>query len=267
MSDHEFKAYNLGNSFEMSLATARPERAWMSQSNKSFANRCLPMRMANQAGWNIVNGRKLRAKWLGGSAANQVLIENTGDPPHPAISHFGEGILTFLIPFLFRTPPGIALLYRGPANAPKDSIYPLEGLVETEWAVARASMNWKFTRPDTWVEFAPGEPICMVVPVCLDVMESLEPQIFDIKTDPELHRKYNMWYENCRDFTILLRNRDPEAMRLGWQRYYFNGTAPHAGTAAIPEASAHRVQLRLKNFCDCNIDDCIEETGEVGEYL
>jgi hypothetical protein len=37
---------------------------------------------------------------------------------------------------------------------PKDAISPLEGLVETDWAVASASVNWMFTRSDTWVEFA-----------------------------------------------------------------------------------------------------------------
>src|SRR3712207_8402233 len=34
----------------------------------------------------------------------------------PARSHFGSGILTWNLPFLFRTPPGYNLHVRGPAN-------------------------------------------------------------------------------------------------------------------------------------------------------
>jgi hypothetical protein len=73
----------------------------MDKTNMGFANRCLPMRIANQAGWVILNDRPLRAKWLGHAGASAVVIECEGNPPQPAISHFGEGILTFTIPFLF----------------------------------------------------------------------------------------------------------------------------------------------------------------------
>ena len=52
-------------------------------------------------------------------------------------SHFGDGILTWHLPILFRTPPGYNLLVRGPANYPKDAVSPLEGIVETDWARRR----------------------------------------------------------------------------------------------------------------------------------
>jgi hypothetical protein len=248
-----FKAYRLGNSFDMRIAVAQPNRDWMNCSNNSFANRCLPMRIANQCGWVILNGPAVRAKWFGGATPDAVLIENNGAPPYAAISHFGEGILTFVLPFLFRTPQKTALLFRGPANTPKDSICPLEGLVETEWAVARASVNWKFTRPDTWVEFAPREPICMVVPLQLDLLENARPCIVDIQSDPEMYRQYQTWHKSCSDFGERLRRREPEAVRLGWQRYYFRGAAPHACSEPIAEASEHRTRLTLKEFVDAEI--------------
>ena len=84
----------------------------------------------------VLNDKPLRAMWNGGSEAGALVIEGAGEPSGTAVSHFGHGILTFPIPFLFRTPPGTTLLIRGPANAPKDAIAPLEGLVETDWAVA-----------------------------------------------------------------------------------------------------------------------------------
>jgi Family of unknown function (DUF6065) len=248
--ESEFVAYRIGRRFDMNLAVASPARDWMNHTNSGFANRCLPMRIASQAGWFVLNDRPLRAKWLGGTTPTAVVVECTGDPPFAAVSHFGEGILTFTIPFLFRTRPGLALLFRGPANMPKDAIAPLEGLVETDWAVATASVNWKFTRADTWVEFAHDEPICMIVPVRLDLLEAAQPRIVEIKKDPETLQKYTLWNESCCKFNERLRRNEPEAVRLGWQRYYFRGTAPHAGSNGIPEADAHRTRLNLRSFAE-----------------
>jgi hypothetical protein len=189
-------AYRVGRQLRMKLVAAPSGRAWMDRTNAGFAHRCLPMRIADQAGWAILNDRPLRARWSGGTGPDAVVIEPMGSPPHAAMSHFGEGILSFSIPYLFRTPPGVSLLLRGPANMPKDGISPLEGLVETEWSVAGLSMNWQFTRPDVWVEFAGDEPVCMVVPQRLDWLERANPRIVDIERDPETQRKYQAWCES-----------------------------------------------------------------------
>jgi hypothetical protein len=252
-------AYRLGNSIKMTMSSARAKRLWMEQSKQSFANRCLPMKIANQAGWVILNDKQIRAKWSGGATLQSVIIEQTGSAPHAAISHFGEGVLTFTIPFLFRTPPGIALVFRGPPNEPKDGIYPLEGLVETEWAVARSTANWKFTRPNTWVEFSQGEAICFIVPVALDLMEDLRPSIVDIKSDPETRRQYEIWHRSCREFNERLSRGDPQARMLGWQRYYMHGTAPHASAKPIEQASQHRTRLRLREFAQPTVGDPAEQ--------
>jgi hypothetical protein len=102
-----------------------------------FANRCLPLRIANQAGWFILNSHPLRVTWTGGNDLSALEVESL-DPSvaPPAASHFGSGILTWNIPYLFRTPPGYNLHARGPANWPKDGACPLEGIVETDWAVS-----------------------------------------------------------------------------------------------------------------------------------
>jgi uncharacterized protein DUF6065 len=249
-STDEFIAYRVGHRFEMKLTVAPSGRDWMNQTNRDFANRCLPMRIANQAGWVVLNDLPFRAKWIGGAGADAIVFEYSGDPPYGAISHFGEGVLTFTVPFLFRTYPGTVLLFRGPANMPKDAIAPLEGLVETDWAVASASMNWKFTRADTWIEFACGEPICMVVPQRLDLLEKMRPRILDVEQDPETHKNYAQWSESYRHFNERLRKHEPEAVKLGWQRYYFRGTAPHAASDSKPAAHEHRLRLNLHEFVD-----------------
>ena len=130
----------------MLLTAALAERAWMDATPSHFAKRCLPMLIANRAGWLLVSMHSFAVTWNGQSDAAGLIVKHLeGAPPYAAHSQFGSGILTFIIPFLFRTPPGVNLLVRGPANVIKDGIAPLEGIVETDWAEATFTMNWKMT--------------------------------------------------------------------------------------------------------------------------
>ena len=96
--ENELIAYRLRKDSGIKLVAAQSGRTWMEETNKRFAYRCLPMRIATQAGWVLLNDRPLRATWLGTATENAVVIEQTGDPPHAAFSHFGDGILTFALP-------------------------------------------------------------------------------------------------------------------------------------------------------------------------
>ena len=146
-------------SIDMKLVPAPPARQWMDDTREGFANRCLPMLIANQAGWLILNDRRFLSRWNGNDDIDSVVIAETGTPPYSAVSHFGHGILTFRLPFLFRRPPDIKLCLRGPTNEPKDAIVPLEGLVETDWSVATATRIGNSRGLNVWIEFAQGEPI------------------------------------------------------------------------------------------------------------
>src|ERR1035437_778310 len=92
--ENDLIAFRVG-AFDMKLVPASPKRAWIERTNKSFATRCLPMLMANQAGWVVLNDRPVRALWLGGCRPEAVVLERTGDAPFSALSHFGHGIITF----------------------------------------------------------------------------------------------------------------------------------------------------------------------------
>jgi hypothetical protein len=95
--------------------------AWMDATDQRSAYRCLPLLIANQAGWLLLNSHTLRVTWDGGNGLEALRLEYvTGLPPYPAASHFGYGILTWGVPYVFRTPPGYNLLARGPANWPKE---------------------------------------------------------------------------------------------------------------------------------------------------
>src|SRR5215208_5683010 len=220
----------------MRLVVASADRDWMDATPNRFANRCLPLRIASQAGWFVLNSSALRVTWNGGNQKSDIEIESLDGKQVPfARSHFGSGILTWNLPFLFRTPPGYNLLVRGPANWPKDGTYPLEGIVETDWAVATFTMNWKLTHLNSPVTFNTDEPICMLVPQRRGELETFRPEIRSLHTDHETAEGYRQWFRSRGQFLA--------ERRASWQKHYFHGTSP-GGLGA----TEHHRKLELRDF-------------------
>lgn len=187
--------------------------------------------------------------WDGGPGLDAVRFERrSGVAWHPdpylwPSSQFGEGIVTFIPPFLFRTPPGWNLLVRGPANCVKDGVQALEGVVEADWTSAMFTMNWKITRPDVWVAFERGEPVCMVVPQRRGELEEFAAVVRPISDDPGLLESHGCWRASRREFDRSRRIPESEAARKGWEKHYMRGTSPDG-----LEASGHQTRLRLSPF-------------------
>jgi Family of unknown function (DUF6065) len=241
----ELIAYRLGRHTGFSAPTPSPRwRSWADGTRERFANRCLPMLMANQAGWVICTPAPVEVLWRGGEDLDQLSVswDSTEGARSPASSHFGHGILTWSIPFLFRTPPNYNLLVRGPPNSPKDGIAPLEGLVEADWAESPFTMNWKVTRPHTPIRFEQGEPICMVVPQRRGELEAFVPAVVDLRDEPETRRRYRAWSQSRREFLTQL-NSGP--VTETWQKHYFRGRSPSG-----LQASEHQASLRLAHFTE-----------------
>jgi hypothetical protein len=102
-------AYRIKESpFKIEVASA--SRGWMDRTNSGFANRCLPLRIANQAGWFILNPEQIEVVWNGGEDLNCLTFTRGTMDERFFSSHFGHGILTWKIPYLFRTPPRVQLV-------------------------------------------------------------------------------------------------------------------------------------------------------------
>jgi hypothetical protein len=230
----------------MPIVPARAHREWMDLTHNRFANRCLPLLIANQAGWLIINMHHIRMVWDGREAKDAVsttVLSGPSDMRCGITSHFGSGIVTWNLNYLFRTPPGWNLWVKGPSNWPKVGITPLEGIVETDWAVATFTMNWKMTSIDLPVYFEPGEPICMIVPLRRGDVEQFAPECREISDDPELKRAYESWSASRSEFNKQLEVRGSEAEAQRWQKHYFQG-AGLDGT----EAAHHQSKLDVKEF-------------------
>jgi hypothetical protein len=247
MPNLNLTAYRLHPS-AMPLVAGTGTRDWMDATPNRFAYRCLPMLIANQAGWYVLTQHAVTVTWDGSEASSGLRIECTeGEPPCMAVSSFGSGILTWTVPYLFRTPPGYNMLVRGPANWPKDGIAPLEGIVETDWSEATFTMNWKVTRPNNPVSFAVGEPIAMIVPQPRGELELFRPDIRDIAAHPELHDAYEIWANSRRQFNEDLHKTDSEARKQGWQKHYAQGK-----TVTEVRSPAHQSKLALHGFAEAS---------------
>jgi hypothetical protein len=239
-----FIAYELYPATDYRPEPAPIEREWMETANVRFPYRCLPLVIANQAGWVLRSPATFEAYWYGGPNKEDVEIRFAGHVDNRITSHFGVGTVTFTIPFLFRTPPGINLWVKGPTNWIKDGVQPLEGIVEADWLVSTFTMNWKITRVCEWIRFDKGEPFCMLVPIPRGLSESLAPKRVSITSDPETEKAYRLWEKSRSGFLTGLGSRDPDALKKGWQKDYFQGKRPD-GTGEFEE---HQTKLNLREF-------------------
>jgi len=234
--------YETGCVDEMPVEPATRSRDWMNESHEGFANRCLPMAIANQAGWFIANPITFDVLWNGGNRMEDLLIVFDGPTADDRVrSHFGYGILTFTIPYLFRTPPDINLWVKGPSNAIKDGIQALEGVVETDWSPSTFTMNWKMTRPGQVVRFTKGEPICMVVPTPRGLAETLEPRQQPLAAVPEIEQAYRQWLASRQAHNKGLLTPGSAAWRRRWERHYFRGISTDGTLAPMHQ---NKLQLR-----------------------
>jgi hypothetical protein len=232
------------------VAPAPISRTWMSklsETRKGWPNRCLPMLTANQSGWELRNRCAFTATWLGQENGVDVMIapDQSDTGQFLPVSHFGDGILTWHLPMLFRTPAGYNLLVRGPANYPKDAVCPLEGIVETDWASASFSMSWKLTRKLMPVRFEVDEPICMIVPQRRAELEEFAPELRRIESDEDLQRKHEFFLRS-RDAAKQIEQvaRVAAGERVEWQGDYTRGRHTD-GEAGTPD---HQTRRHLRSF-------------------
>jgi hypothetical protein len=105
----------------------------MDATPESFAYRCLPLNIANAHGWEVLTPFGFDAVWDGGSGTEAITIrlEPGAEPARGPVSLFGQGVITFHVEAILRTPSGWDMWVCGSPNRQKDAIAPLTGVVET----------------------------------------------------------------------------------------------------------------------------------------
>ena len=204
------------------------QREWMDNTANKFAYRCLPLTIANQTGWHFYNPVGFTAVWNGHQAPGNVQIVFDSDPATWSgwISDlFGNGVMTWNTPFLFRTQPqGSRLLVMGPANYFKHGIQPLTAIIESDWMNMSFTMNWKITSAGVPVRFDQGDPLFQVIPLANNPCQDLEDAkvtYMRLGEDPQVSLAYHKWHESRRNFQQLKKEGDVKGG--DWQKDYFKG--------------------------------------------
>jgi len=228
------------------IRPAPMRRDWMDHTPESFAYRCLPLNIANAHGWEILSPCAFSAIWNGGTDIGAVTI--TPGPGQPQqgmpVSLFGQGVLTFHIEGIFRTPPGWDLWVGGAPNRAKDGIAPLTGIIETDWSPFTFTMNWRFTRPGHLVHFDALEPICFLFPIERAAIERFAPKFEPLHADPATQERFEAWSRERDAFHQRMAANPPRTPADRWQKHYYRGM----DVAGRSVAAGHRTKLRLPRF-------------------
>ena len=241
-------AYRLpGHRRYPTIVPAAGNREWMDVETNGWANRCLPLRIANQAGWFLLNDAEFEVAWAGKSSLESLKIfpADPRDKPAFASSMFGHGIITFTIPYLFRTPPGYNLIIRGPSNTFKDGISPLDGIVESDWTPYTFTMNWKLTRRLKSVTFKRDEPYCMIVPIRRDDLGTLEGEIRNLESQPELLKGYQEWHQHRVAIVREQKSKAAGGARRPVQGHYIRGEGYFG-----EKGEGHQKKVFVKSFVE-----------------
>ena len=228
------------------IRAAPATRAWMSATPESFAYRCLPLNIANAHGWEMLSPCGFEAVWDGdsGTPAVTIQLDPGADAQRGPVSLFGQGVITFHVEAIFRTPPGWDLWVGGPPNGMKDAIAPLTGIIETDWSPYTFTMNWRFTRPGQPVRFEAMEPFCFLFPVQRGSVEAFEPAFAPLEADPATAARFRAWSEARDEFHARMQREPPKTPSDRWQKHYYRGVDV-SGESLVPD---HRSKLRLKAF-------------------
>jgi len=207
------------------LRPAPQERDWMDETPNRYAYRCLPLSIANSHGWQLLCPIGFDVYWRGGGKKEDLIIKahQQVEERFMPVSIFGEAVLTFHVDGIFRTPPGFNLYITGTPNSPKEGIYPLTGIVETDWAPFTFTMNWKLLRRNHIVRFEKGEPFCFIFPIRRETINEFNPKIAPIDDDPELKRQYATWEKSRNEFHRQQQTNPSRHMNDTWQKNYFQG--------------------------------------------
>jgi len=226
------------------------DRQWMDAFPNPHPYRCLPLAIANSHGWDILCPLSVEVTWNGGPQKEDLTVRaldpQVSNSQLEAVvrSNFSRGIVTFHTGFLFRTEPRWSMLVLGPINRPKMNLYPLTGIIETEWLPYPFTMNWQLLTAGTYI-FAKDEPICTVMPLPHNYLSEVEPEIYNLKDDEVLEYEHEMFRRERATLMERKRAGDPEAIKQAWQRHYFLGRFPTGETI-----EDHVKKLRLRDPAD-----------------
>lgn len=222
----EIIAHRLPDSPDFRLEPAPLTREWAAGIKPLSAERNPGFARASQAGWVVPAPISFRVMANGDLHPGQGLEFFSDDPLRENYgahfsNHFGHSILTMNFTYHFRTPPGVALMVRGVPNAVTPGLHPLDGLVETDWLEATFTMNWLVLKVGAKCGFQRGEPMCLLQPMPLDLLESTEPRLLapELRETPPVVFDADGVWQNAFDDGAAEAARAPGKLRMRLKKF------------------------------------------------
>lgn len=155
----------------------KKKREWFS----SEFYQCLPLSIGNTYGFAFISPIEFDIMWNGGNEAKDIVFNfyDKGNYFYEEsgvniISHFGHGVVTFGMPVMLRTPPGINLMTTSAPNYPLAGLSPMTGVVESDNLRFTFTINIKVDIPNTWIKVEKGYPLVGIIPVPRYFCDSFE---------------------------------------------------------------------------------------------
>jgi hypothetical protein len=74
--------------------------------------------------------------------------------------------------------------------------------------------------------FEKDEPFCFITLVEYRALDDVTPEIVPLKENPELAAQFNAYQDARKNFIVALDEKDPAAVKQGWQKWYMRGRKP-----------------------------------------
>ncbi|MEP6342848.1 MAG: DUF6065 family protein [Maricaulaceae bacterium] len=169
---------------EEHIRPSSTKRDWMDAVPSGYIYRCIPILAANTMGWELLNPSDTAIVWDGGERIENLKVACQQRGLFTASSHFGSGIATWYVPFLFKTSPDLGLYICSPANHEKKNAQAIEAFVRTDWLPFPFTVNWQINKANTETRFAKGEPIARIMPFPLSLIDETTLEIAALSSDP-----------------------------------------------------------------------------------
>lgn len=228
LEDKEKSFYN--------ITPADSKREWMNEDG-GWSYNCLPLKIANKYGWFVRCPYDIEITWDGIESEKNFTVNSDNEEFFKYIDfNFGNGTLTFMLDFIIKSSIGDSLYVRGISNNKKELIYPLDGIVETDWLPFTFSFSYKFLKAGA-VKFKKDEPIFMFFPIKRNYIENFDISYKFIGEDQVLKEQRNKFNQSRNDHNDNIINNKRSA-----QKFYIKG-------AIINEKiniQNHKINLILK---------------------
>lgn len=175
------------------IRSAEIKRDWMDNVPMQYVYRCIPLLAANSMGWELLNPIESEIVWHGRAEAESLEIRCERRNKFSACSHFGSGMVTWYVPFLFKSSPDLGLFVTGPSNHDHNHAVPLEAFIRTDWLPFPFTMNWRLTQPGKPALFKKGEPIARIMPFPIQMLEETSLEIVELQSDPGFMAEVNQF--------------------------------------------------------------------------